>query len=563
MATNDAEQPQNPTETEQPDESRFGLEFGVESNLPFSTPYQPMQDGTGKTVDEELREVYRDESIEWGPTVRQLVAMRRMDGQARALYRLLTLPIRSALTHATFVPAEGDKGEAEFITQAMNLPPESGGMTVTFHRFMSQMLMGLFDGFAAFEKSYWKPEFGPLKGKITLMKLGYRPPETVTFVTDKKGGFRGIRQRAYNGGTTTDVFIDRDYVFYFAAQEEERKYYGISFFQSAFYHYDKKVKLYFNAHLAAQRAAVGTRVGTHPTNAPAGQRKNFAQALSSLSLAQWMMQPDGYKVEILKEGGGFDFLAQINHHNSQMSKSLLAAFFDESQGTSAAEGPLVNFAKPGDEMFTMMLRAVMDDIANQINHYIIPQLIDFNFDGGKYPKFSWGTLTEEQKAAISATFNVLMTSKSDNITPEFVRAVEETQAKEYGLEIDYEAIEEREAEQAASGIDPATGQPIQPAGAPGAPGAATGPNGEPLTGAAATTVAAGGTPPKGATQAGMTANPQPGGGAATGNQTVAATADVDPEIAAFEQQALRLANPSRSVLDLAADLLDAAYEELD
>ena len=52
-----------------------------------------------------------------------------------------------------------------------------------------------------------------------------------------------------------------------AAQEEERKFYGISFFQSAFYHYDKKVKLYYTAHLAAQRAAVGTRVGTVPQQA--------------------------------------------------------------------------------------------------------------------------------------------------------------------------------------------------------------------------------------------------------------------------------------------------------
>jgi hypothetical protein len=482
-----------------PEIDKLGMEVGVDTNLAFTTPFNPVGLGVKPNDNERLNEVMKQDWDEHtGPTVRQLVTMRRMDGQARALYRLLTLPIRAALNAATFVPADGGDAEAEFIDQVFNTPPAAGGMTTTFQRFMAQLLQGLFDGFAAFEKVYWIPEEGPLKGKITLKKLAHRPADTITFIADDSGGFAGLRQRAVNGGKYTDVYIEPDYAFYYAAQEEERKFYGVSFFQSAFYHYDKKVKLYYTAHLAAQRHAVGTRIGTVPPQASRAAKEEFSRSLGNLALAQYMMLPEGFKVELLNDSGAYDFLALINHHNSQMSKSILAAFFDENQGAGASEGSLVNFSRPGDDMFILMLKSVMDDIANAINHYIIPTLIDYNFPGGNYPKFTWGKLTEEQKAAVSNTFDKLATAgQSANVTPEFMRALEETVAAEMGLEIDYDEIEQREKDQAdqqaqmqqmgsGPGVPPAdpnappqtdeAGNPVPPAqgGAPGAPAPASG-----------------------------------------------------------------------------------------
>ncbi len=499
----------------------LGVELGIDSNLAFTTPFRPFLVGVKKSVDEELQEILRDESEEMGPTVRQLMVMRRTDGHARALFRLLTLPIRAALQTATFVPAEGGEKEAEFIDLVFNTAPSAGGMTVTFHRFISQMLGALFEGFSAFEKVFWMPQHGPLKGKYTLHKLAFRPSDTITFVTDKNGGFAGLRQRAVNGGKTTDVYIEPEYAFYYAAQEEERKFYGVSFFQSAFYHYDKKVKLYYTAHLAAQRAAVGTRVGTVPPNASMAAKHEFAAALGNLAFSQFMMVPDGFKVELLKEAGGFDFLNLVNHHNHMMSESILANFFDKDSGGGSGEsGALVNFAQPGDDMFILMLRAIMDDVANQINHYIIPQLIDYNFSGQKYPTFTWGKLTDEQKQAISSTFDKLATTGQPNVTPEFMRALEENVAAEMGLEIDYDEVDARiEEEQAAaqaqlaaaSGVSP-DGQPI-----PAAPGAAPGSEAPP-------------------------ASPE------------------DQAIRDFEAQAMQLSgskDPYVSLLKLAGDLLDA------
>lgn len=466
MAT-DTETQSKSTEIEKkPRIEALGVEMGVDNSLPFTTPFSAVAVNTRGSIQRDLNEVMREDGEEYGPTVSQLVTMRRMDGQAQALFRLLVLPLRAAQQNSEFVADEDGEKEAEFIRQVFTSPPNQGGMTVTFHRFMSQLLSALFDGFSAFEKVFWIPGKGPLEGKVTLKKLAYRPSDTVTFVADKQGGYAGFRQRTHVGGRTVDVYIDPEYSFYYAANEEQRKFYGVSFFQSAYYHYDKKIKLYFTAHMAAQRAAVGTRIGTVPGNASPAAKSEFRQALNNLIFAQSIMVPEGFEVDVQNEASSFDFLAMVNHHNNQMSKSILAGFFDKETGAGQSEGSLVNFAQPGDDMFVLMLRTIMDEIAAQINNYIIPQLVDFNFSNGKYPKFTWGKLTDEQKAGISATFDKLASAQT--ITPEFIRALEQHQADEFGIDVDWEAVEAREAEEKAAEM--AMGGPVGPDGMPIMPG---------------------------------------------------------------------------------------------
>lgn len=416
-------------------------------------------------------ESYRGSQLVWKPdevTIDQLVKMRRTDGQARALYRLVTLPIRAALQTATFVPAENQEGgedESEFIESLFTLPPSAGGMSVPFTRVVAQMLQAIFDGFAPFEMVYWQPKTGPLKGKWTLKKLNYLPANTVKFLVTEDGSFDGFRQVTQKpGGKILDVKIPRDACVYYAAQEEENKFYGLSYFQSAYYHYDKKVKLYYLMHLAGQRSAVGTRLGTIPEDHDPLEAQAFRKGLSDLGVAQWMTKPETYTVELLKEGGSFDFLSYINHHNSQMSKSILAAFFDENQGTGG-DASLVDFGKQTDSLFVMMLQTIMAEIAAIINHYIIPRFVDWNFNSAKYPEFRWGPFTDDQKDAIQDVFTSLAGIQGGNFTKEFFRGTEKKLADEFGLEIDYESIEKEEEEALkAEAVD--SGGEMSPLGLP-------------------------------------------------------------------------------------------------
>ncbi len=130
--------------------------------------------------------------------------MRRMDGQARALYRLLTMPALAALKNCSVTPPDGAVGgtkESQFIHDMFFLPPAAGGMIWPFKRFIKQMLLSLFTGFSAWEIIPWQPKEGPLKGKYTLREIGWRPAETLTFLLDGQGGFNGFRQRCLSSET--------------------------------------------------------------------------------------------------------------------------------------------------------------------------------------------------------------------------------------------------------------------------------------------------------------------------------------------------------------------------
>jgi len=421
--------------------------------MPFAVPYR------------DSYEIFRDDPV----TIRQLQSMRRQDGQARALYRLITMPIIAALRSAVIAPPEqyepiggtasSEQGqdddaseETEFTHNLFFLPASAGGMTHTFSHFIRRMLLATFDGFSGFEMVYWVPKTGPMKNKITLRKIDWRPSETLTFLLDGQGEFNGFRQRTYFQGRTIDVKIPKDRAFYFSNSEEERAFYGISLFESAFFHWDKKSKIYFITHLAAQRAAVGTRIGTMPPN-PAKQDKiNFVNALKDLGMTQYIVVPSqDWTVTSLNEsqGASFDYLGLINHHNNQMSKSVLASWFDEDTGKGKSESTLVDFGTQNDETFMMMETAIMDDIAAKINNHIIPRFIDWNFGTGRYPQFRFGTLTEEQQSAVQDTFDKIATAPPGTISSEFIMQLEKKMSKILGLEIDYAPIESEAAEEDA------------------------------------------------------------------------------------------------------------------
>lgn len=461
------------------------IELGVNLNAPFGTSFR------------DSWELMRSEDI----SLQQLNTMRKTNGQARALFRLITMTIRVALKTATFVPetnTEGGEDEAKFIEQMLTLPASSGGMETPLRLVVDQMMNGIFDGFSAFEQVYWHPDKGPLKGKWTLKKIAVRPPETITFLLDDHGDFAGLRQRANFQGRYIDVKLEPENCVYYTCQQAERLYYGRSMFLAAYYHYDKIVKLEYIAHIAAQRAALGTRIGKVPdNNVTSIMHIKFKQALADLGFAQHIMVPKDYEVEILKEGEAFPFLDYLNYHNSQMSKSVLASFFDEHQG--GGDTAFVDFGQQTDAFFLTMLNTIMDDIADVINNQIIPKFIKWNFNSDKYPKFQFGQLDEKEKNILIDLFSKLATAgQTLTCSPQFVLEMEKQTAELLKLEIDYELVEKEQEEArqqsemlqqaqitaieakgaqavtdssgqpaAASAGKPVAGKPKEPAGKPG------------------------------------------------------------------------------------------------
>ena len=294
-------------------------------------------------------------------------------------------------------------------------------------------------------------------------------------------------------GRTIDVKIPKETALYFAHDEAERPFYGVSMFESAFFHYDKKVKLYYIAHIAAQRAACGLRVGTMKPNPNAADKNAFTSALANLGLAQYIVVPDAdWTVTNLKEEGTYDFLGMINHHNSQMSKSVLAQLVRRDQGAGAGDTSLVDFGKQDDATFLMMLDGILTEMSEVFDNHVFPRFVDWNFGSGKYPTFKWGELTAEQKAAIQDSFDKLaVAGQTANVTPEFMLELEQRMAEDLGLDIDYDKIKaEREKQQKlmaqqaqAQAAMMANGQPVMAGNSAGAQGGAPSAPGAPAGGA--------------------------------------------------------------------------------
>lgn len=99
-----------PTGPTIPEPPKRTIEAGFADDLPLTMSYKGSY------------EVFPNDDV----SIRQLMDMKKTDGQARALFRLLTYPIRGALENATFVPeknTEGGEEEAKFIEDLLTLPP--------------------------------------------------------------------------------------------------------------------------------------------------------------------------------------------------------------------------------------------------------------------------------------------------------------------------------------------------------------------------------------------------------------------------------------------------------
>lgn len=449
-------------------------EFGVTQVLPFAA----WTDFTGRSSDGKRTISNSPDAI----SLEKLVEMRRKDGQARALMRLITLPIRSALKEAEWVASEDGEAEqeVEFANQMFTLPSYGGGMEVSLSKFLRQTLLALTDGFAAFEEVRRVPDDGPLKGKIVIRKMAYRDPRTIQFNVDENGEFDGIHQIAQVGEKHIDVSIAKEKVWYYAANEEENPFYGVSYFEPAYRHYDFKRKLYYVSHVAAQFAAVPGRIGITPPSPDTRMLANFKTALANFAFNTAISIPEGYEVKAFNGNTQFDFMKLIDHHNMMMAASVLAKFLQQEDRQVLIDN---GKADATADMFVFMIESIMTEIAESWTCHLMPKYIDWNFGSKKYPIFRFGQLADAAKDAIKEIFENVVIAGALNCTPEFVRELEKKLSARLGLDIDYSQIEqyEQEAAQAQQEIEAQAAQQQQqmldmqqaaglpPSGVPGAP----------------------------------------------------------------------------------------------
>lgn len=383
--------------------------------------------------------------------VDKLVDMRRTDGQARALLRVLTLPIRAAWREAEFVAPDyledGQKAddEVEFANRMFALPPSHGGMEVSFGHVLRQILLAILEGFSAFEEVRYVPDKGPLKGKVVLKKLAHRSSDTIRFRVDDNGNFDGMYQIARRpNGDPVHVYLPKEKCWYYAVQEEENAFYGVSYFESAYWHHTVKKRLYYISQVAAQFGAVPGRVGQLPPSVKPSELRAFKKALADFSFNTAMTVPHGYAVNPFNGSTGFDFVKLLDHHNLAMAKSVLATFMEKESRQVLIDNANRDEAS---DLLVMAIESLMDEIAERITHHLMPKYIDWNFTNGAYPVFKFPPLSDSGRDVIKDLLTTIATAQSSMLTPEMIREMEKKMVLRLGLDVDYDEVDKREAEE--------------------------------------------------------------------------------------------------------------------
>ena len=335
------------------------------------------------------------------------IEMQRNDGEVQAIVRLLTLPIVSTPLYVE--PAEGDKGERDFIETAFFSPPNLGGMTTPLPFIVADMTRGIFEGFRVYEKVAQIIEKGKYKGKVSWRKLAPRDAQTVQLKADEHGGFKGVYQSATLGSETKDVAIPPEKCMLFTFQKEKHWLYGESILKTAYYHYDKKHKLYYISHKKAEIDTTGLKILKINQTTTAEERETAEGVIDTIGVNTRVTLPPGLELEIERGGeGGFDPMPLINHHNNQMSKSALVQVLDQ-----------VKYAypygkgTPASQYVDLAIASIMKQMEATLNTYAVAPLIDWNYGTGVYPKIKFEKLADASVAFLRDVFSQIMKTGYD------------------------------------------------------------------------------------------------------------------------------------------------------
>jgi hypothetical protein len=376
---------------------------------------------------------YEEEERPDDISVSTYIKMQDTDGTVKAITRLFSMPIQS--TTIKIIPSENDKGEKEFIETILTKPEFSGGMSTPISFVIADMTRAMFEGFRLYEKVPQIIKNGKYKGKIGWRKIATRDSSTISLCVDENGGFNGAHQVATFGSRLVDVTIPPKKCVLFTFQKERHPLYGESILKTAYYHYDKKHKLYYLAHKKAEIDAVGLKILKLSKPTSDSEITAAEEAVDSIGANSRVTLPSGFELEVNRATTqGYDVMKLIEHHDSQMCLSALTQAMQ--LGTKSTYAYPYGSGYDAQSLFIVqMLQNVMNNMEDTISQWIVAPLIDWNFGTGNYPTIKLMPLKDEVNRQLIDIFKALISKSPEIITPAFANSLVGQVAKVLGLDI--------------------------------------------------------------------------------------------------------------------------------
>lgn len=350
------------------------------------------------------------------PSARDLYTMINSDAQAHQLAKAARLPIKIAKWE--FLKGEGDTGERDFIEYALHASAKQGGMTTPFRQIIGQISNALIYRFQAFEKVWKVSDREPYKNKVILHKLGWRPTTTCMLRTDKNGSFNGFQQVAYKGNEYKKVNFDPKRSFVYINGADEQPQVGTSSFETIYKAYLNKLKVSFFYFAFLENVAFPRTMVKSLNDDPEElaalldkTRQLSHQGIIGLYSHEEMTPYESQRTTR-------DYQNALEYLDWQMAKAMLAQFLD--LGTTGERGSYA-LSRDKSEFFFNSIEAVLHDIEEAINNYIIADLIQYNYGvNASYPRIRFRPLNDEAADAVLETYRQVIMANSPNVTPTFM-----------------------------------------------------------------------------------------------------------------------------------------------
>ena len=302
--------------------------------------------------------------------------MRLGDATVRAMLRIIKLPIKAA--NWRIDPASElrvDKKITEFISKEL-----FENQTRTWDEILNNALLYLDYGSIPFEIIY---EFKEVNGQIMigLHKLATRRPDTIQ-AWKLKDGSTGISQYTVNG--LFEIPIKKCIVF--INEREGENWEGISLLRYAYKHWYIKDKLYMIDAMAQERQGLGVPYAKLPAGATSADKDKADELLENMRASHkgFIRFPEGWEVGFLdmKSNTSRDPKSMIDHHDRQITKSVLAQFLELGRNSGGSYA----LQKDQGAIFIMALEAIAKTIRDTFQKFLIKKLVDYNFDVEQYPQ---------------------------------------------------------------------------------------------------------------------------------------------------------------------------------
>ena len=349
--------------------------------------------------------------------------MRRSDPQVMMCLSAVKNPIKSSTPE---IHAAGNdfvyKNDARLIEKIL-----FESMATPFSRFLSEALTMIEFGFSMFEVTHKnfinQPIYDADGNKILdsytgIKNISFRSPKTIEqWNLDKHTGeLLSVEQLAY-GDLGRQVTIPAKYLLLFTLNREGSNYEGISALRPCYGNWWRKNNFNKINAIGIEKFAVPTPIATIPQGRQAStQYTKLITALEKYTTHQsnYLIKPEGFDIDL--KTNTYDpskVETSIENEDKRMVKAFLANFLELGMSGSGA------YALSNDlsDFFLTGLEFMAEEIADQINKNLIPQLIKMNFGPrDKYPTLKFSGISDKAGKELADILSVL--TNAQILTPD-------------------------------------------------------------------------------------------------------------------------------------------------